>query len=72
MKYVYKYVYNGLDRANVRVQDLAYDGGETQTVDEISACQDSGYISATESTWRLFGYGIHGQWPTICRLDVHL
>lgn len=67
-----KYVYKGHDRANMRVEDGADDGNGSDNVDGITAWQDSRYISATECTWRLFGYRIHGQWPPICRLDVHL
>lgn len=66
VKYLYKYVYKGLDRAAARL------GNDREPQDEIREWQNSRYISATESIWRLYSFRLHQQSPTICRLDVHL
>lgn len=39
---------------------------------KISQWQDSRYVSVTEACWRLFGYSLHHQSPTVYRLKVHL
>lgn len=66
VKYLYKYVYKGIDRASARLDN------DEQDLDEIRQWQNTRYISATESIWRLYSFRLHNQYPTICRLDVHL
>lgn len=66
VKYIYKYVYKGLDRASARLAN------DQEPQDEIRDWQNSRYISTTESMWRIYAFRLHQQSPTICRLDVHL
>lgn len=62
VKYLYKYVYKGFDKALVKMKDF----------DEISQYINSRYVSSVESTWRLRGYRLHGRYPAVYRLPVHL
>src|SRR5436305_3342423 len=74
IKYLYKYVYKGHDRATVTLsqtnntQTLA----NTETIDEIKMYLDARYISSSESIWRIFHYRLHNHTPNIQRLAVHL
>lgn len=64
VKYLYKYVYKGSDRATLEIS--------RQDNDEISQYLDGRYISASEACWRLFGFKLHKRNPSIVRLQVHL
>lgn len=33
---------------------------------------DARYISASEACWRLFGYPMHKEYPSVTRMSVHL
>ncbi|CEP09067.1 hypothetical protein, partial, partial [Parasitella parasitica] len=67
IKYVYKYVYKGHDRAQVHI-----DNGAVGQQDEISNFLDARYVSASEACWRIFSYAMHKEYPACQRLDVHL
>lgn len=63
IKYLYKYVYKGHDRAMVQI-------GET-----INECQnyiDTRYVAASEALWRLFAFKMHDQSHKVIRLPIHL
>lgn len=68
VKYMYKYVYKGSDR--IVVQQRRANNGDG--VDEIQRYLDCRYVSASESTWRIFGFAMHKQTPNVVRLQVHL
>ena len=61
VKYLYKYVYKGSDRAVVEVG-----------TDEIQRYLDGRYFSAQEACWRLLDFEIHAKSPGVIRLHVHL
>ena len=61
VKYLYKYVYKGPDRAALEIGN-----------DEIKAYLDGRYFSAQEACWRLLDFEIHGKYPPVVRLHVHL
>ena len=67
IKYLYKYVYKGHDRASIQLES---ESGEH--VDEIKQYIDCRYVSASESYWRIAGFKLHGQFPSIYRLQIHL
>ena len=67
IKYVYKYVYKGHDRAQVYMG-----GNEQERNDEIKNFLDARYVSAAESCWRLFSFPMHKEFPSSQRLDIHL
>ncbi|XP_077174871.1 uncharacterized protein LOC143828370 [Paroedura picta] len=66
VKYIFKYIYKGYDRAPVRVMETH------QKYDEIQSHVDSRYISPPEAMWRLLSYSLHSQSHVILRLPVHL
>lgn len=66
IKYVYKYIYKGHDRAQV------YMGSVDERQDEIKNFLDARYVSAAESCWRIFSYPMHKEFPASQRLDIHL
>ena len=63
VKYMYKYVYKGHDRANVDVADAA---------DEIKAHIDARWVGPSEAVWRLLEFPMHGSSHSTQRLAVHL
>ena len=62
VKYIYKYIYKGPDRAMIQIQDI----------DEIKQYTDTRYISASEACWKLFAFKMHSQSHSITRLPCHL
>ncbi len=74
IKYLFKYVYKGHDRATVEISrqyDNATEGSVVKT-DEIKKYLDCRYVSASEATWRIFKFDIHEWFPTVERLQYHL
>ena len=74
IKYVYKYVYKGHDRASVMIQQQQANTSDNgaQPVDEISSYLDARYVSASEGCWRLFSFPLHREFPAHQRLALHL
>jgi hypothetical protein len=74
VKYLYKYVYKGHDRAAITTtQQRVGDGDpELQGRDEITDYVDGRYVGPHEAIWRLFGFSLHGNSPTVVRLQCHL
>jgi hypothetical protein len=75
VKYLYKYVYKGHDRAEVRVhRDMATSEEDLQNEvrDEVNEYVDGRYISASEASCRIYGFDLHEMTPTVHRLPVHL
>ena len=64
IKYLFKYVNKGSDRARLALQQDAND--------EILTYLNCRYISPYEAVWRLFQYSIHHREPSVERLPVHL
>lgn len=62
VKYLYKYVYKGHDRASALLNPD----------DEIQNFIDSRYVSSSEACWRIFGYDLHREFPSVERLAIHL
>jgi len=63
IKYIYKYVYKGHDRASMQFG---------RSVDEVKLYLDARYISSCEAMWRLFLFHMQKQVPNVVRLQVHL
>ena len=68
VKYLFKYVYKGHDRASITM--VNHEGSDP--IDEISEFLDSRYISAAECAWRIFGFRMHQHSPSVTRLQLHL
>jgi hypothetical protein len=77
IKYLFKYVYKGPDRATVEIafaaaQNGGEEAGHNEQVDEIKQYLDARYVSTSEGAWRLFKTPMHDRSPAIERLPVHL
>jgi len=70
VKYLFKYIYKGHDRASISIDK--YERDRTQEIDEISEYLDSRYVSTLESCWRIFGFRMHQHSPAVTRLQLHL
>jgi len=74
VKYLFKYVYKGHDRAIVEIScqsDNAIEGNVVE-VDEIKKYLNCRYVSASEAVWRIFKFDMHERFPTVERLQYHL
>ena len=76
IKYVYKYVYKGGDKAEIRLVKQ-YGNEEVENnfvmnIDQIKEYMDSRYLSSQEAMWRVFGYPTNSLSHHIERLPVHL
>jgi len=60
VKYLFKYVYKGHDRAHVEIQD------------EIKRYIDCRYLSSQEAVWRLMQFEMCYQSHTVYRMHIHL
>ncbi|KAL8167996.1 hypothetical protein V2J09_009495 [Rumex salicifolius] len=77
IKYLFKYINNGPDRATVMVTETNEEGnsigqGIKKFFDEIRHYLECRYLSACEAIWRIFGFDIHYSWPAVIRLAFHL
>jgi len=87
VKYLYKYVYKGHDRALAVVQSKARalpttapqaaaggaDGNNVPTArDEVQNYLNGRYVSANEACHWLFAFDLHDMHPNVYRLAVHL
>jgi hypothetical protein len=74
VKYIFKYVYKGHDRAIVEISrhnDDATEGNVVE-IDEIKKYLDCRYVFASEAMWRIFKFDMHEWFPAIERLQYHL
>ncbi len=74
VKYLFKYVYKGHDRATIEISrqnDNAIEGNVVEA-NEIKKYLDCRYVSASEAAWRIFKFDMHEQFPTIECLQYHL
>ncbi|XP_028081957.1 uncharacterized protein LOC114283346 [Camellia sinensis] len=62
VKYIHKYIYKGHDRTTM-VLGL---------INEIQQYLDARYIGPPEAAWRIFGYPLRAEIPTVVRLALHL
>jgi len=63
VKYLYKYIHKGPDRANLVATDPN---------DEISMHLDARYVAAPEAAWRILRFPLHDKSHAVERLPVHL
>lgn len=66
IKYVYKYVYKGPDKAFVSV------AGELDEASECDRFLDARSIGPSEACYRILGFPINGQYPYVQDLIIHL
>jgi hypothetical protein len=68
VKYLFKYVYKGHDRAVITMVNHPGSGN----IDEISEYLDSRWVGPVESFWRIYGFRMHQHSPSVIRLQLHL
>jgi len=72
IKYLFKYVNKGPDRATIQISSNFVESSDTTIVDKIKNYYDWRYLSPCEVVWRIFGFDIHHRWPPVQRLTFHL
>ena len=72
IKYLFKYVNKGPNRATIKITDKENESTEMRIVDEIKRYYDCRYLSACEVVWQIYGFDIHHRWPAVQRLTFHL
>jgi len=72
IKYLFKYVNKGPDRATMKITDKGNESTEMCVVNEIKRYYDCRYLYACEAVWRIYGFDIHHRWPAVQHLTFHL
>ncbi|KAG2902808.1 hypothetical protein PC119_g16072 [Phytophthora cactorum] len=73
VKYLYKYVYKGSDKAVITVEAVRGEGNQTQIEpNEILRFLNARYISPVEACMRLLDYSVQGQTHAITQLTIYL
>uniref|UniRef100_A0A8I6WRR5 ATP-dependent DNA helicase n=1 Tax=Hordeum vulgare subsp. vulgare TaxID=112509 RepID=A0A8I6WRR5_HORVV len=68
VKYLYKYVYKGHDRASISINQP----DEKGVVDEIKRYIDARWVTPPEAMWRVFGINLSESFPSVLQLPLHL
>ncbi|XP_035835770.1 uncharacterized protein LOC110888207 [Helianthus annuus] len=71
IKYLFKYINKGPDRATVVVVQ-GDNQNEEPSKDEIKEYYDCRYISACKASWRIFSNEVHYRYPSVTRLPFHI
>ncbi len=74
VKYLFKYIYKGHDRATVEISlqsDNATEGSVVKA-DEIKKYLHCRYVCASAATWHIFKFDMHERFPAVQRLQYHL
>ncbi|KAH8939712.1 hypothetical protein BDL97_15G050400 [Sphagnum fallax] len=73
VKYLFKYIYKGHDRVMMVIERVEnpIDGQHVEQ-NEIQEYIDARYVSASKAVWRIFKMKLHGRFPAVHRLQVHL
>ncbi|CAJ0905279.1 11459_t:CDS:1 [Entrophospora sp. SA101] len=75
IKYLFKYVYKGHDKATIEITGEHQDH-ETEAkpivIDEIHNFIEACWVSAPEAIWRILGFNVSGINPAVTHLQVHL
>ncbi|KAG2982005.1 hypothetical protein PC120_g24722 [Phytophthora cactorum] len=73
VKYLYKYVYKGSDKAVITVEAVRGEGNQTQIEpNEILRFLNARYLSPVEACMRLLDYSVQGKTHAITQLTIHL
>jgi hypothetical protein len=68
VKYLFKYIYKGHDRASIVVNEVDNNGN----VDEIKQYRDSRWVTPPEALWRIYGFDLSETFPSVKQLQLHL
>jgi len=72
IKYLFKYVNKGPDKATFIISNNSAESDKSIIIDEIKRYYDCRCLSPCEAAWRIFAFDIHHRWPPIQRLTFHL
>nr|GEV79213.1 helicase [Tanacetum cinerariifolium] len=77
IKYLFKYLNKGPDRATVVIHENVQKGDNVTPekvveVDEINNYLNCRYLAPCEAMWRLFSFDIHYSYPSVKKLNFHL
>ncbi|GKC42571.1 ATP-dependent DNA helicase PIF1, partial [Tanacetum coccineum] len=77
IKYLFKYLNKGPDRATIVIEENVKNGTTVGTenvleVDEIKNYLNCRFLAPCEAVWRLFSFDIHYTYPSIMQLTFHL
>ncbi|GKA04558.1 uncharacterized protein Tco_0683678 [Tanacetum coccineum] len=77
IKYLFKYLNKGLDRATMVIQENVPDGQTVTTekvavVNEIKNYLNCKYLAPCEAVWRMLSFDIHYSYPFVMKLNFHL
>ncbi|XP_073359742.1 uncharacterized protein [Aegilops tauschii subsp. strangulata] len=68
IKYLYKYIYKGHDKASFSIDQPDADGN----IDEIKRYVDARWVTPPEAMWRIFGFPLCTNYPPVLQLPLHL
>ena len=68
VKYIYKYIYKGHDKASFSIDQPDADGN----IDEIKRYIDARWVTPLEAMWRIFGFPLCANYPHVLQLPLHL
>ncbi|WVZ63174.1 hypothetical protein U9M48_012829 [Paspalum notatum var. saurae] len=69
VKYLFKYIYKGHDRASVAVRE----GNKADSdVDEIKQHRDARWVTPPEALWRIYGFDLSRNSAPVMQLQLHL
>jgi hypothetical protein len=69
VKYLFKYIYKGHDRASVVMRDASKADDD---VDEIKQYKDARWVTPPEALWRIYGSELSQISPPVMQLQLHL
>ncbi|GKA23021.1 ATP-dependent DNA helicase PIF1, partial [Tanacetum coccineum] len=77
IKYLFKYLNKGPDRATIVIEENVKNGTTVGTenvleVDEIKNYLNCRFLAPCEAVWRLFSFDIHYTYPSVMQLTFHL
>ncbi|WVZ67157.1 hypothetical protein U9M48_016277, partial [Paspalum notatum var. saurae] len=68
VKYLYKYLYKGHDRASVSVNEADRQGN----VDEIKMYREARWVIPPEALWRIYDFDLSKNSPPVMQVQLHL
>ena len=71
VKYLFKYIYKGHDRASVAMREADKEDSEGN-VDEIKQYRDARWVTSPEALWRIYRFDLSDRYPSVLSLQLHL
>ena len=71
VKYLFKYIYKGHDRASVAVREADKEDSEGN-FDEIKQYSDARWVTPLEALWRIYNFNLSDRYPIVLSLQLHI